>query len=194
MNEKTIRYGLPTIIAIGCVSIVFQYIISKLSTLVVSAQTSSGLPIRIIIPKIHLDAEIDQVSVDSNNFILPPKSELSTGWNKLSALPGEEGSAIIDGYVSGQHGPTAMFGDLHYLKVKDIIIIKNDRGVDTSFIIKIINKYNLDTDISTILSSDDKKSHLNLITYDGIWDKVNKSYSKRLVIFADKIITTPPPP
>jgi hypothetical protein len=28
-------------------------------------------------------------------------------------------------------------------------------------------------------------AHLNLVTCDGVWDGAKKSYSKRLVIFAD---------
>jgi hypothetical protein len=31
----------------------------------------------------------------------------------------------------------------------------------------------------------DNGDHLNLITCDGIWDADEKSYSKRLVVFAD---------
>jgi hypothetical protein len=29
------------------------------------------------------------------------------------------------------------------------------------------------------------KVHLNLITCGGVWDKVGKSYSNRIVVFAD---------
>lgn len=37
----------------------------------------------------------------------------------------------------------------------------------------------------------DDGSHLNLITCDGVWDGVEKSYSKRLVIFADIVREEP---
>jgi len=35
-------------------------------------------------------------------------------------------------------------------------------------------------------ASSDAKAHLNLITCEGVWDKVSKSYSKRLVVFTDR--------
>jgi hypothetical protein len=37
----------------------------------------------------------------------------------------------------------------------------------------------------TLFLGSNDKAHLNLITCDGVWDVTKKSYSKRLVVFAD---------
>ena len=41
-------------------------------------------------------------------------------------------------------------------------------------------------DPNAVFISNDEKLHLNLITCEGIWSKAQQSYSKRLVVFADR--------
>jgi len=137
-----------------------------------------------------VDAEVEEVSKTEEGLINPPRFALNTGWYKSSPMPGEEGSAVINGYVHWRNGYTAMFADLHFLKPGDIVSIKNDKGIDTSFVVREIKTYDLDADIKEALSSYDGKSHLNLVTFDGSWDKPSKSYSKRLVVFTDEATTT----
>jgi len=47
-------------------------------------------------------------------------------------------------------------------------------------------RYGLNDDASIVFDSNDQKAHLNLITCEGIWDEVKKTYPQRLVIFADR--------
>jgi hypothetical protein len=52
--------------------------------------------------------------------------------------------------------------------------------------VREIKKYDPNANASDVFISGDGKAHLNLITCVGFWNKVSKSYPKRLVIFADK--------
>jgi len=55
-----------------------------------------------------------------------------------------------------------------------------------TFVVRKFQIYNSNGIASNVFNSTDGKSHLILITCNGVWDKVYKSYSKRLIVFADK--------
>ena len=55
------------------------------------------------------------------------------------------------------------------------------------FVVRKIQSYDPGEDASEVFVSNDGKPHLNLITCDGVWDKQAKQYSKRLVVFSDRI-------
>ena len=70
----------------------------------------------------------------------------------------------------------------------DLITVQDDRGVISTFVVRARRAYNLNDDASDVFRSYDGKAHLNLVTCTGAWDKVAKIYSKRLVVFADKVV------
>lgn len=189
MRTKILKFGVLAIVAGSCAVLLFQYIHPSQFSLAF-AQTSSELTARIIIPRIHINAVIEEVSKNSDGLPNSPKSALNAGWYKLGPRPGEEGSAVIVGDVHWKYGYTARFGDLHFLEMGDIVVVKDDRGVITSFVVRKIKTYDLNADIGEVFFSNDGKSHLNLITSDGIWDKLSESYFKRLAIFTDKEMAT----
>lgn len=45
--------------------------------------------------------------------------------------------------------------------------------------------YALNDDVSDVFDLNDNSARLNLVTCEGVWDKTEKSYSKRLVVFSD---------
>ena len=95
--------------------------------------------------------------------------------------------SVIDGhYGHWKSGEGSVFDDLNKLKNDDRLYIKDDKGVIITFIVRKILTYDQNGDTAGIFSSNDGKSHLNLITCEGKWNGVQKTYSNRLVIFADK--------
>jgi LPXTG-site transpeptidase (sortase) family protein len=87
------------------------------------------------------------------------------------------------GYKAG-----SAFDNLSKLRLGDKLYVEDDRGIVTSFVVREIKKYNAKDDASAVFVSSDGKSHLNLVTCAGIWNRISKRYSQRLVIFTDKII------
>ena len=63
----------------------------------------------------------------------------------------------------------------------------DDKGTLTSFVVRESRKYNVAADATAVFISNDGKAHLNLITCNGAWDARAKTYTKRLVVFADKV-------
>lgn len=149
-------------------------------------QAGSGLPARLKIPEINVDATIENVGLTSSGAMDIPKNPDNVAWFELGQRPGENGSAVMSGhYGIWKNGNGSVFDNLRKLRKGDKLYVENDKGVSVSFIVQKSRRYDAEADTSDIFSSNDGKSHLNLITCEG-WDKVSKSYSKRLVIFADK--------
>lgn len=146
-----------------------------------------GLPIRFKIPTIKIDAVVDPVGLTSGGAMDTSINPDEVAWFKLGTRPGEIGSAVIAGhYGILKNGKKSLFDNINKLRQGDEIIIEDDKGQVISFIVRESRDYNANADASEIFSSNDGKSHLNLITCEGIWNKILGSYPKRLVVFADK--------
>lgn len=153
----------------------------------VTKRTATGLPLRILIPKIRVNALINQVGLVADGSMGVPKLPRDTAWYKLGPKPGEAGSAVISGHVNWLYGAKGSFEYLKVLKPGDKIIVQNDKGESISFIVRTSRTLDREANATDVFYSYDGKSHLNLITCAGVWDKSAKAYSKRLVVFADKV-------
>lgn len=151
-----------------------------------TVQERVGVPVRIRIPSIAVDAEIESVTLTKDGAMGVPKEPLNAAWFSLGPRPGETGSATIDGHVDWTHGTRAVFADLRKLKTGDTITVQDEKGADVSFVVRGSRKYDAAADATEAFVSNDDKSHLNIITCDGAWDKNAKQYTQRLVVFADR--------
>ncbi|MCX6794188.1 MAG: class F sortase [Candidatus Gottesmanbacteria bacterium] len=138
---------------------------------------------RLRIPSINVNAAIEQVGVTPKGEMDVPGNIADVGWFKPGSRPGEKGSAVIAGHFNGENGEAGVFFDLYKLKEGDTLSIEDDKGTTITFVVRESRIYNLGY-AEEVFSSNDT-AHLNLVTCDGVWDGANKSYSKRLVIFAD---------
>lgn len=146
-----------------------------------------GVPLRIGIPSIAVDADVEKVSLAADGSMGVPKDPLNAAWYELGPHPGEIGNAVIVGHVNWIKGATGVFADLRKLKPGDVIDVQDDGGAIIAFVVRERRKYDAAADATGIFVSHDGKAHLNLITCDGSWVKSAKQYSERLVVFADKI-------
>jgi len=147
----------------------------------------SSLPIRLRIPKINVDVPIDSVGITPNGSVGVPKGPDNVAWFDLGPRPGENGSAVITGhYGPWKNGRGSVFDDLNKLSPGDRIYIEDENGTTTIFAVRELQMYNHNEYAPGVFSSGDEKSHLNLVTCEGTWIESQKTYSNRLVVFADK--------
>lgn len=152
--------------------------------------TQVGLPVRLKIPKIDIEAAIDHVGMTPQGEMDIPKDPARTAWFNLGPRPGEKGSSVIDGHFGWKNDLPAVFDNLHTLQKGDKLYVEDEKGATTTFIVRELRTYSPDEDASAVFSSSDGKEHMNLITCQGAWNKDQKSYSKRLVVFSDKATNT----
>ena len=147
---------------------------------------NAGLPVRIKIPKIKVDTTIESVGLTPQGAMGVPTSLVTTTWFNLGPRPGEIGSAVIAGHYGWEKGVAAVFNSVHKLIAGDTIVIEDENGVTFTFVVRELRSFAPKANASDVFSSNDEKAHLNLVTCEGTWNAVQKSYSDRLVVFADK--------
>lgn len=159
---------------------------SILIPIIGQTDTKVGLPIRLTIPKINVGATIEYVGVASDGNMDVPKDPNDVAWFELGPRPGEIGSAVIAGHYGWKNNTSAAFDAISTLQKNDKIFVEDDTGTTIAFVVSEIRLYDPKSDASSVFESNDGKSHLNLVTCEGVWDATSKSYSKRLVVFTDK--------
>lgn len=157
-------------------------------TTALATAVEPGLPWRLTIPAIQVDAMVDYVGLTADGAMDVTMNQDNVAWYQLGPRPGEEGSAVIAGHFGPwNNGRGSVFDRLHLLSIGDQIAVEDDQGVKTVFVVRESRRYNPDDDVPEVFGSNDGLAHLNLITCEGEWDSVTKNYSKRLVIFADQL-------
>lgn len=149
-------------------------------------QENFELPVRLKIPVINVDSTIEHVGITSDGAMDIPKNQDDVAWLKIGSRPGDMGNAVISGHYGWKNSIPAAFDNLYKLQRGDKLYIEDGKGLIITFIVRESRTYDWDADASDVFSSNDEKVHLNLITCEGAWDKTQKSYSKRLVVFTDK--------
>ena len=160
----------------------------KIATVSINQKpTISGLPMRLEITKIGVNTTVDSVGLLPDGAMDMIKSVDNVAWFAPGPRPGEEGNAVIGGhYNGGKDNTISVFDNLNKLQIGDKLYIKDDNNVTVSFVVREIRIYDQNADATDVFVSEDGKAHLNLITCDGVWDSVSKTYSGRLVVFTDK--------
>ena len=151
-----------------------------------AGQAGSGLPLRLKIPGIDVDAAVQYVGIAPDGAMDIPKSPDDVAWLKFGPRPGENGSAVIAGHYGIKNGKASVFDDLHKLRKGDKLYIEDSKGTTISFVVRENRRYNPKADASNVFGSSDGKSHLNLVTCEGVWNKASQGYPQRLVVFADR--------
>lgn len=151
-----------------------------------TGQVGSGVPVRLKIPSLNIDSAIEYVGLTSDGEMDVPKDRANVAWYDLGSRPGENGSAVIAGhYGRWKNGDVAVFDNLDKLKFGDKILIESNDAI-ISFVVRETKSYQPEADATEVFFSSDGKAHLNIVTCEGEWNKISKSYAKRLVVFADK--------
>ena len=149
---------------------------------------SISLPVRLEIPKIKVDAGLDYVGINSKGELGVPTGPAKAAWYDQGPRPGETGNAVIDGHFGYKNHIPAAFDNLHSLQKGDKLYVKDVKGLTTTFVVRELRTYGSDQYAPAVFRSSDGKAHLNLITCQGDWNQTQKSFSSRLVVFADKAI------
>lgn len=149
-----------------------------------SAFGSSGVhPVRLEIPSLNLTAPVVPVGVDANNALQIPDQSNAVGWYTGGALPGTQGSAVIDGHLDTVSGP-AIFWNLHKLKSGDQIKVAMSDGTARTFLVSALKNFPQNNFPTAEVYGDPGFADLNLITCSGAYDRSISRYTDNLVVFS----------
>ena len=143
-----------------------------------------GVPVSISIPKLHVNAPVESVGMDSQGRMDVPKTAEDTAWYKPGYKPGMKGSAVIDGHLDRVTGAPAVFWNLKNLTTGDIISVAEDNGHTYTFAVDRLVRYPYNSFPIQEVFGASEIPMLNVITCNGVWDKNTRNYSDRLVVYS----------
>lgn len=142
----------------------------------------------LLIPAIGIDAPVEPVGVLSNGALNVPQINQWTGvgWYKDGPVPGQAGSAIIDGHLDRPGGSPAVFWNLHQLQRGDMVMVVDAQGQTLRFQVIQLQAYRPNIAPLGKIYGDTSGVYLNLITCDGSWIPSQHQTAERLVVYTKK--------
>ncbi len=146
-------------------------------------------PSQLLIPSIDVDAKVQLVGLTAKGEMGIPTNFTDVGWYQHGTIPGEVGSAVIDGHVDNALGLKGVFKYLKDVKMGESVYIKDVKGNTHEFIIREVVSYKYDETPTEEIFHEDTKRLIRLITCGGKWIKTAKTYDTRVVVTAEYIRT-----
>lgn len=139
----------------------------------------------LIIPKIGVDAPIEPVHVLTDGSLgVPTKNQWEdVGWYQRGPIPGQRGSAVIDGHLDRPGAVPAVFWRLHELSVGDMVTVTDTNGHILHFQVTKIETYPPKNAPTAQIFGNSSGHFLNLITCAGEWIPAQHQTSLRLVVY-----------
>ncbi len=146
---------------------------------------AASLPRVLTIPSIDVHTRVVRTTVKANNQIGSPSNIFDAAWYDGSAKPGEGGTVLIDGHVSGPTQP-GVFYKLNKLQVGSELEIERGDGKRISYSVVAKKVYDADkVDMGAVFNSAKPgQPALNIITCTGSVDETGEHFTQRLVVFA----------
>jgi len=179
----------PTIISQTAQKLVDNKLIKINSGVDSEKQASLKNPVRLKISRIKVNITLESTGLTPQGAVGVPKGLTNAAWFNLGPRPGESGSAVITGHFGyWKNGTLGVFNNLYKLHRGDEISVVDGKGSSTVFVVRKLQIFSFNEEVPSVfgVGVNDGKAHLNLITCAGTWNKILKSYPKRLVVFTDK--------
>lgn len=145
-------------------------------------------PFRLKIPRLGIDASVEQVGLTSDGAMDVPKNYDNVAWFAPGVRPGQQGNAVISGHVDSVSGP-AVFWDLKELAAGDEVIVVGDDGTERRFVVRGWEAYPAtDAPLARIFGPA-SVSALNLITCDrnSAFNRSIGSYTGNVVVYTEMV-------
>lgn len=138
-------------------------------------------PTRLRIPRIGVDARVQEVGLDAAGELTVPTSGDYVVWYGASAPPGLPGNAIFAGHVDWS-GRLAVFGRLRELAIDDAIETVASDGATHRFLVRAT--WTFSTAAAPVAEVFGPTAHptVTLITCGGVFDQRTRDYSLRIVV------------
>lgn len=153
---------------------------------------SQTVPVRLQIPVIDVDADIQTVGRDPDDAMATPDDPDDVAWYGPGAGAGEQGNAVLAGHLDRIGGAPAVFWRLEQLEVGDDVYLTGSNGVTYRYRVTDEAVYPYDRSPIQEIFGFTVERNLNLITCRGSWDRGRQTYTQRFVVYTELIGTGGP--
>lgn len=141
-------------------------------------------PVRLEIPTLGIDARVQRTGLKANGAMGTPTNFTDVAWYEPGTVPGQQGSAVIDGHVDNGLGLDGVFKRLSSIRVGDTVSVTDRDGTILNFIVTSIDYYDYQAAPVRLIFGEQGAARLRLITCEGDWVPGAKTYDRRLVVTA----------
>ena len=153
-------------------------------------------PVRIIVPRIGVDAPVLAMGLDASRYPEVPSSGSEVAWYTFSARPGQGSNAVFSGHVDWYYWgmpDEGVFYHLRELKIGDEISLGLEDGSEVRY--SVAGNVAVSYDDPSVIDVMDPTSRdvITLITCGGTWQRDYSNpnggtYSHRVIVRAERIL------
>jgi sortase (surface protein transpeptidase) len=143
----------------------------------------AATPVRVVIPRIGVDAPLIRLGLDGDGALEVPERFDVAGWWTGGARPGERGPAVIAGHVDSKTGP-AVFYAIGTLRRGDRVIVRRRDGSSVRFRVRRSERYAKQRFPTRRVYGPTRRPELRLITCSGTFDRASGHYLDNTVVYA----------
>lgn len=141
-------------------------------------------PTHLTILTAKVNATVIPVGVTKEGKLDVPPNYTQVGWYKYGTLPGEMGSAVLDGHVDDARSTPGPFKYLRDAKMGDDISITMSDGRVLHYTITASEVYDIEKFPGEKVFHETGKQYLKIITCHGKYVSAIKTYNQRLIVTA----------
>jgi sortase (surface protein transpeptidase) len=141
--------------------------------------------VHLVIPKIGVNAPVEPVRVQTDGSLgIPARNQWEgVGWYQGGPIPGQYGSAVMDGHLDRPGKVPAVFWRLHELSIGDRVTVEDTNGHRQHFQVTKVASYSPKNAPTAQIFGNTSGIFLNLITCAGEWIPEQRQTSLRLVVY-----------
>jgi LPXTG-site transpeptidase (sortase) family protein len=151
------------------------------------ATPSDAPPLRIVIPRIGVDAPITTKGMSADGVMEPPDGPEDVAWYAFTAPPGSGSNAVFSAHVDYHGYGPAVFADLKTLEKGDLVEVHTADGAVYRYEVTLSLSYPAETAPFEDIVGPTSREVITLITCTGSFDQAARQYSHRLVVRAERV-------
>jgi sortase (surface protein transpeptidase) len=145
---------------------------------------SGPRPVRIVIPRIAVSAEIEPLHRAADGTLGTPPHWDDAGWFADGVVPGQTGPAVIVGHVDSVRDGPAVFYHLPALQHGDDVLVETNDGQNHRFVVDTTHAFAKTSFPTDLVYGPTPLPALRLITCTGSFDRATHNYTENLVVTA----------
>jgi LPXTG-site transpeptidase (sortase) family protein len=149
---------------------------------------------RVRIDKIDVDAAIIDLGLHPDRTLEVPEDIRLTGWYTGRSVPGEPGPSVVVGHVDSAALGPGVFWRLRELDIGDVVTVERSDGSVAEFRVTETELVLKDEFPTEKVYGSVGGAELRLITCGGTFDQSVRTYLGNLIVYAEHVGTTQPPP
>lgn len=143
-------------------------------------------PARLVIPKLTVDAKVENKGIDKQNQMEVPDDPNDVAWYTFTSLPGGGSNAVFAGHLDWTTGP-AVFQKLKDLQPGDAVQVKDPNGATVTYKVTESHDYSADTAPVAQIIGKTPKDTVTLITCSGSFSRSRQAYTNRLIVKGERV-------